>query len=678
MNIDKIQLEISAAEGSSTELSNFGFTFNFEDKLNLLTGHNSSGKSTVLSCIYYCLGLEQLIGSKGPKTLSPAIREKFTYQSKSYNVIESNCKLSITANNGIQYVLTRGIKDPETQNSLCKEIIIEEGDNRFSKFVHAIRDHDEHGFYRWLADVNLLTIPEKDNGNGNISKYLYMQNIFSLSFIEQTKGWSDFFSMLPSFGIKDVKQKIVEYCLDLNSLESRIKLDEILSHKDEIKKSWKNVVEKIESKTGQLNFNIPNINSSTIIKDKKIKSVKPFILLNNEEKTLDTHIINLNKQINDLDKKIDDSARGIIISGDQLADKEKLINIVRKYEKEHKNILELMNEEESKLKKYKDTLNEITYDLKDFQDIKWLSEERTWSKIANSNCPVCEQNLIDISTTEISTEKVQKTANFLKSQKELYSSYLYAGNAAVEKYRAALNFYSIKLNSKKAELNLLTKDISSPSILAIRSEMQRLAELNQRKYSLDEFIEYFKVQQTELMKLSQKYYIYIEQEKEIKTLLKLDESTVTKFESAFVSLLNKFGYKSNGTKNIKIENKGNYPLIPQVSLWQQESQNIRFISSASDFVRAIWSYYLSLLTIGKKHPGFLVLDEPGQHQMRLDSLVELLKLSSKSGKQVIMAVSQDRKYDDKKVNIKELTEQLDVSEYNLLHISDGEGCVTAR
>ncbi|WP_076417959.1 hypothetical protein [Colwellia sp. UCD-KL20] len=673
MNIENVDLEIVSYKSEK-----FGFKFSFEKGLNLLTGHNSSGKSTVLSCIYYCLGLEQLIGSKGPKTLSPALRESFNYQGQTYQTVSSSCVLTILANDGNRYTLTRVIKDPQHSESLNKEIIIEGNGIKFSKYVHAQRDHDEHGFYRWLSDVNSLKILENEKEEGKTSKSLYMQNIFSLSFIEQTKGWSDFFSMLPSFGIKDVKQKIVEYCLNLNSLESRLKLDEIAMKKDEVKLQWKRNVSRIELKLDQLNFYIPQLSANTILPDTKLNKATPLILIDNKESDLDGYLKKLNVQIKGLNKIIDESSTSLTNNDKNLHKKEELITSIKNYEQEHLKVYELMSEEKEKQSRYSKMLSEIEDDLKDFQDIKWISSDRTWNKVANSKCPVCEQGLESISQNNINDDKVSKTSEFLKAQKELYKSYLDASTSSTEKYRAALTFYSLKIKSKRKELDLFSKDISVPSVLAIRAEMQRFAELNQRYDSVDEFISYFEEIKGNLVELSVQYFDYVEEEKATKVLLKIDDTTIISFERLFIKYLNKFGYKSNGTKSIHIKNSGSYPLIPQIDMFGQETQNIRFISSASDFVRSIWSYYISLLVLGKRHPGFLVLDEPGQHQMRLDSLVSLLDSAAGSGKQVIMAVSQDRKYDDKKVNIKELLQGLDEEEYNLLHIEDGNGCIVKK
>jgi energy-coupling factor transporter ATP-binding protein EcfA2 len=673
MNIDKVSVRISAQGENGIE--NFGFEFSFNNKLNLLTGDNSSGKSTVLSCIYYALGLEQLIGSKGPKTLSPALRDEFKFNNLKYKVISSVCELIITANNGKIYKLTREIKDPNKGTDLYSEIIIEIEKDVFSKYVHANRDHDDHGFYRWLAEVNNLDILELERTDGSFSKSLYMQNVFALSFIEQTKGWSDFFSMLPSFGIKDVKQKLVEYCLKLGSLESRIKLDELLLKKETIKKQWKLVAERTDHKAQELNFSIPKLDASTIITKNKIESTKVIILLNGKEKTIDLLINDIENEIKIISANIDKTIQGVPVHKDLLADKEKLISTRIDYEKEHIKVHELMQEELTKLNRYKQSLEGIVSDLQDFQDIKRITIDRTWDKIENVNCPVCEQVISDKSYSEISDEKVVKTTEFLRSQKELYTAYLKACEVSIEKYKSALSFYSKKIKNKKEELDRLTSDITSPTILGIRADSQKQAELVVKRTSLDDFVNSFELIKTELTSLSDSYFFVVGEEKRIKDSLQQDDGIILSFQSLFVKLLNKFGYRSNGTDKIRIENKSNSPLIPKIHQFKQEPQSIRYISSASDFVRSIWAYYLALLQLGKRHPGFLVLDEPGQHQMRLDSLIQLLKIAASSKKQVIIAISQDREFDKKKVNINELVVDLDLSEFKLLHIDDGEGCV---
>ena len=240
MHINSVSVEIIA--GTNDGLKPFGFEENFAPGLNILTGDNSSGKSTILSCIYYCLGMEQLMGSKGTNALSPALHQVLNYKGQNCNIYESTCSLTFTANNNKNYKLERKITSSEKIKP--NEILIYDGDNIVSKFVHSERDHGDQGFYNWLAEVNGLEIFNVESSNGDSTKPLYMQNIFSLAFIEQTKGWSDIFSMMPSFGIKDPKQKVVEYALELKSLELNMQLDQIKSEKNAIKELVKIITEK--------------------------------------------------------------------------------------------------------------------------------------------------------------------------------------------------------------------------------------------------------------------------------------------------------------------------------------------------------------------------------------------------------------------------------------------------
>ena len=70
------------------------------------------------------------------------------------------------------------------------------------------------------------------------------------------------------------------------------------------------------------------------------------------------------------------------------------------------------------------------------------------------------------------------------------------------------------------------------------------------------------------------------------------------------------------------------------------AQPIRLASSASDFIRSEWAFYLSLLVKSSLHPGVLIFDEPGQHAMSIDSMTRLLEESEKfKDRQLIFAIS---------------------------------------
>jgi len=85
-------------------------------------------------------------------------------------------------------------------------------------------------------------------------------------------------------------------------------------------------------------------------------------------------------------------------------------------------------------------------------------------------------------------------------------------------------------------------------------------------------------------------------------------------------------------------------------------------SSASDFVRLIWSYLLALYQTSAtrgfegQHPGLLLMDEPGQHSMRSASQRALLQLLiAQRGLQTIVAAS----FDENESVFKEATSGLE-------------------
>lgn len=143
----------------------------------------------------------------------------------------------------------------------------------------------------------------------------------------------------------------------------------------------------------------------------------------------------------------------------------------------------------------------------------------------------------------------------------------------------------------------------------------------------------------------------------------------------FRQFLRTFDYTSNSINRVNIKNKQPYKAFPSVfNASAKSDQPIRLASSASDFIRAEWSFYLALLRQSEVHPGVLIFDEPGQHAMSIDSMKKLLKVAEKmDGKQLIFAISKYTKgYSEEKVEhditIQKLT--LDLIDYKEIDIDD--------
>lgn len=673
MYINSVSATITA--GTDEGLKPFGFDYEFQPGLNILTGDNSSGKSTILSCMYYCLGMEQLMGSKGINALSPALHQALNFNGHSHNIYEASCSLTFTANNNKKYKLTRQVVSSD--EITINEILIFDGATTRPKFVHSARDHGDQGFYQWLAEVNGLEIFNVESFHGESTKPLYMQNVFSLAFVEQTKGWSDIFSMMPSFGIKDPKQKVVEYCLGLNSLELNMKLDQIKADKNQIKGAWKKIDIDLNYHAQASQLYISSFDKNKPVDEKRIEGIYAAELDNEEKEVKTVQLVKLIKKEIDasnervkLAETLETASKDLIITRDKIKDS------LSTFISERNDASQLYEEEKVKLASFKNSLSTTVDDIQGFQDIKKLSISRNWKGLSTAKCPVCESNVENKKDAELSEEAIEKSISFLKSQKSTYEKYIEASETVIERYISALAYYDKNIELKRQQLDSIHKDLNSPSSQSVRGEFEIQAELKYRLNDINQFNTYLESTKCKMKELSTQYFILDKEEKRLKNIVSSDEEIILKFKKSFISLLNSFGYKSNGVSNIIIQDKPPHRLMPIVFIKGQEPQYIRYVSSASDFVRSIWSYYLCLLEMGTRHPGFLVMDEAGQHQMRVDSMKELLSHCSKLEKQVILAISQDRDYDKKDVNIATLIEDIDPKKIHKLHIDDKSYCIS--
>ena len=95
-----------------------------------------------------------------------------------------------------------------------------------------------------------------------------------------------------------------------------------------------------------------------------------------------------------------------------------------------------------------------------------------------------------------------------------------------------------------------------------------------------------------------------------------------KLKEYFVENLQRYGYKSISNVNtIQISEESYLPVI--------EGFDMKFDSSASDNIRAIWSYTIALMKTSMikdgNHPGVLIFDEPNQHSIMPEHMQKFFK-----------------------------------------------------
>lgn len=120
-----------------------------------------------------------------------------------------------------------------------------------------------------------------------------------------------------------------------------------------------------------------------------------------------------------------------------------------------------------------------------------------------------------------------------------------------------------------------------------------------------------------------------------------DSEKLAAFQGLIREQLDEYGFDSVPSGDVELARDSYLPLYQERPLREEKI-------SASDNVRLVWAYVVGLLEMARNfetsHPGLLILDEPGQQEVEIESLEALLhRLASATtyGQQVIVASSKE-------------------------------------
>lgn len=692
--INKLRVEILTDKSEAID-DLYGFDFTFNQGLNIIAGENSRGKTTINSCIFYALGMEELLGGYNNKALDKALKDTFVIKTDinkeeetaiNYNVKRSKVFLEIENDKNdivcLERVIFKSHKDEKESNITIYESKLKDLDKDVSKGVFFVNGNgnndDPNGFYEWFKNFIHLTVPDVSSSSKK-SDYspLYLQMIFSSIFIEQTKGWSEFLATMPYFGVIKPKEKVVEFLLNLDEIDISTIRDSYNKEKNNIVDNWNKTIKAFSYLEKQNNAIITSLPETIISEKRDIENISLTFQIG-EDKFIgyNEFLIKKKDSISVLEKKpfakIENNQQEILVKYEETKTQYKDLN---RYIEEFDNKL---NIEKLQVENITNQLKNIEKEIREHTNLIKVFNNSLFDNKKESKCPTCTQiiteDILSTNTIHIPQLSLEENKGFLVSQKKIIQSTLKSLTNTIKEKNSLLLYFKNTLRNKETLLKSLSKDLIADDRALSESEVVKKIQLQQEVENLNIFDLQLTELKDELISLANKHHNII---------IKLDgleksndEDKLSSFESNYKNLLYSFGYDSNEKYQVSINRKAPFKYFPVYKRGKDDTnpQSIRINSSASDFVRNIWAYTLALRDKGANHPGLIMFDEPGQHRTKLSSLKALFEnVSIEKNKQTIIFTSIDKPLNNdekEKIDLDEIIKDLEKGSYHLIKLGD--------
>lgn len=670
LRINRLRVEINTANGM------YGIDESFKKGLNFVASkENTCGKSSILAAIYYCLGLEQILGGVagiGGKVLTSAFKNAIDDNGQSWNVTESGAYLEIS-NGSEEITIYRNIKAENKDNRLItvyfSKYDLIGNPNIISEDFYVNIQYSatsQRGFHAFLEEFLHLNLPLVRTSDGSERK-LYLQIIFSAMFIEQKHGWSDILSGMPVFGIRESKKRVVEYILGLDTFKNEKERELLNSIKTEIEDQWKQLIKEIQRQSYSESCNIVNIPvNPRVLSDKDFSRIT---ILTAEKTTIAEKVNQLKIEydsLRQLKPRVTDNFEALNI---ELSETEATI---LKFEEIVRQLMQKLSGINETIHRLTSDLQVICTDIRNNEDAARLQKfgsEVSNSQISANICPTCKQqiqdNLLEANPCS-GFMSIEENIRHLKAQKDMLEFSLNSRKDTRDTLQKEREDYESRLltlrrlaQTIRSDLFTTTDTEASEAIILKKIEISKqIEQLSSLQDAFHSFLD-------NLSDLSEKWNDYLEQKSHLpkKGISETDMSKIALLKSHFIDNLRRYHYSSlSSFDGIEISEESLLPTI--------DGFDMKFDSSASDGIRTIWAFTLALLQVSVEkdgnHPGVIIFDEPAQQSIVSEDMNSFIQSVSEVSPQcqIIMAIT---------LNSHELIhiiDELDIDKYHKLEIAD--------
>lgn len=666
LKINAVKIEVNTTDGL------FAAFLDFHDGLNIIRGDNSTGKSSMFQAILYGLGLEELLGKKNESTMQYVLRDHVNYNGCEFKVLQSFVYLEFS--NGETVVTSK--RSVVCQNRLPQLIEVIEGPHLTDEGDYSIKPmwvHDsggasnpEYGFHLFLQQFLGWKLPEVLTSRGDSSK-LYIQQIAPSFILEQKSGWSHFLATIPYYNIKNAEARSIEFLLALDVSENE-KLKHSLSiQKQLLVEKWHQMFDRAKYLTHKGGGAIQGISSNPII----INNACDIALFIETKEDYRIPIFDFVEDLKQQFLQIENSQHSSILQNNE-KNIDRLNQITDEYNK-----LSLQYDmkypelilDKNRLDTYSKQLVVIADSLRKNKDIQKLNKlgAEINIKTALQECPLCKNDISEKSLLpedlQESPMRLEENISYLEAQKKMIEVYIEGQKKYIQDKEKYLDILKTKTNELRHEIRLIKKELISDDRLPSEVEIERKISLRNKIKFYNDLIEEFEIIKEEFISLSKQWAKFITREKSLPKdfYSEKDVKKLTELETQFIRLLGLFNYTSQNNSRIKISKDKYLPIVENIIGDDKVKQyDIKYDSSGSDFVRAIWAYTCALKKVADKydtnHPQLLILDEPQQQSASIADFNKLLsELSKYNNSQVLVFASFNNSDDDYVNSVKDLS-----------------------
>ena len=639
----------------------FGTDVSMGKGLNVIRADNTSGKSTCLLGILYCLGFERSLGPNLRVPLPYAMRERIQLEkdgSEYDRVLQSYVMLEIENNRSEVVTIRRDI-----EGGRDRRLVRTWSGSTIHGYATATEEQDfflhdpgaavrEDGFHTYLAKFLGLELPTVPRFDGTECP-LYLETLWPLHFVEQKRGWSGIQGPFPTFfRIQELSRRVMEFLLRLDVAGVRRRQAELRKERRELEREWRD-------KRAELLKGI-----ETAVRVNGLPLMPSAEFSRQAEVGVSAYHEGRWVAVGELGAEIQRRRKALDVVEPPSWEAAKVENEaqLKKHEERYAELvaqsallghdLQLVQTERLALE---ERLESLRIDLQRNLDAKKLEEfgSRIAGVISDKICPTCHQTVERdlLPEQDVVGMALDENIAFVRSQRDLYSS---VQDKTVESLSSlGLRYESVQreLRDVRGAIRTLRSDLVQPSNGISRSDVEAIVRLDARIVQWRELQESIDESVDEMQNIAEEWVHVTEELSGMGTpdLSEDDRRKVLLLRDGTQKLLAAFGFLSFRPEEITLADDDFRPrVVKREEDGERVEKDIGFEVSASDGIRLKWAYYLSLLRVSQElsthHLGTVVLDEPGQQQMKdvdLSAfLIHAAKMVARDG-QIVVSTSED-------------------------------------